>query len=451
MKKIFVFAFVLMLSVILIGCNKPNENAVETLSRTINSLKNSIQSSATFNQEQLKLNNTSYNTTNADYSKNNYQAYRQDYNNAQNNTINSIANQRYIVRRNATTQNYVQDNNMPSYRTSTATYNPRYISNTNDQRATTYLENISNLYTICDDTCYANELLEKTKKDIINNCDETSNALDCIKDKSLSNETMSILREYCNVIGKCIDNINTSCLNTTVSDTKAISELKNNLTTNSDKLSAKYLKVLNNIDNNLAIMNQTNSTINYIKDYVNSICSQKVDTTNTTKTTNQLNNTTVNNTNSTNTEKTNESNIIDKTNTINGEKITYPYPLEKRFVPGTFDKKPADRRIRKMPTENTKTQNQPVKNEKLENNSDLLNNQSKNTIDIDNKTDIKTNTTNNQNKKIITNINKATPRPNTNNQSQNIMTNQKKNNYNDIISSKNVSQSKNVRAISNNV
>ena len=342
MKKFLIFISAFMLSIIFVSCDKNNDDAVNTLSRNINSLKNSIQSSATFNQQQLQIDNTTNYLPNSDYSKTNNQTYKQDYNYSTVNNEN-IIDQRYIVRRNASsTQDYVQDNNMPSYKTSTATYNPRYITSTSDnQRAINYVENISNLYTICDDTCYANQLLEQNKQNLIDNCNEILKSLECLKNKELTTEQNNIIKEYCTVIGKCIDNINTNCLNTTVNDAKAINELKSDITNNYDKLSTKYLKVLNNIDSNIAIFNQTNATVSYIKDYINNLCSNSTNTNTQTNSITQQqvidNNTTYADNNQNSTTNKDNTNVIDKTNTIDGKKINYQYPLKNKFKPGIYN------------------------------------------------------------------------------------------------------------------
>ena len=437
MKKLLIFISAFMLSIIFVSCDKNNDDAVNTLSRNINSLKNSIQSSATFNQQQLQIDNTTNYLPNSDYSKTNNQTYKQDYNYSTVNNEN-IIDQRYIVRRNASsTQDYVQDNNMPSYRTSTATYNPRYITSTSDnQRAINYVENISNLYTICDDTCYANQLLEQNKQNLINNCDEILKSIECIKNKNLTSEQNNIIKEYCSVIGKCIDNINTNCLNTTVNDAKAINELKSDITNNYDKLSTKYLKVLNNIDSNIAIFNQTNATVSYIKDYINNLCSNSTNTNTQTDSITQqqvIDNKTTNTDNNQNsTTNKDNTNVIDKTNTIDGKKINYQYPLKNKFKPGIYNQN----------TNNQNTTDNQFQTQTTKNNT--INNTSTN----------KTSNTN-INTNDIKNTNKQTYVPNpSSTHPQKIMTRtntyseNSDNNYNDVKSSRDLQQAKNVRAMS---
>ena len=437
MKKFLIFISAFMLSIIFVSCDKNNDDAVNTLSRNINSLKNSIQSSATFNQQQLQIDNTTNYLPNSDYSKTNNQIYKQDYNYSTVNNKNMI-DQRYIVRRNASsTQDYVQDNNMPSYRTSTATYNPRYITSTSDnQRAINYVENISNLYTICDDTCYANQLLEQNKQNLINNCDEILKSIECIKNKNLTSEQNNIIKEYCSVIGKCIDNINTNCLNTTVNDAKAINELKSDITNNYDKLSTKYLKVLNNIDSNIAIFNQTNATVSYIKDYINNLCSNSTNTNTQTDSITQqqvtTNNTTNTDNNQNNTPNKDNTNVIDKTNTIDGKKINYQYPLKNKFKPGIYNQNTNNQN-----TTDNQFQTQTTK-------SNTINNTSTNKTPNKN---INTNDVKNTNNQIYV------PNP-TYKHPQKIMTRtntyseNSDNNYNDVKSSKDLQQAKNVRAMS---
>ena len=437
MKKFLILICMFMLSIVFVSCDKNNDDAVDTLSRNITSLKNSIQSSATFDQKQLQIDNSTNYVPNNDYTKNNNQTYKQDYNYSTVNNEN-IIDQRYIVRRNASsTQNYVQDNNMPSYRTSTATYNPRYITSTSDnQRAINYVENISNLYTICDDTCYANQLLEQNKQNLINNCDEILKSIECIKNKNLTSEQNNIIKEYCSVIGKCIDNINTNCLNTTVNDAKAINELKSDITNNYDKLSTKYLKVLNNIDSNIAVFNQTNATVSYIKDYINNLCSNSTNTNTQTNSTTQqqvtTNKTTNADNNQNNTPNKDNTNVIDKTNTIDGKKINYQYPLKNKFKPGIYDQSnnKQNRTDNQFQTQTTK--------------SNTINNTSTN----------KTSNTN-INTNDVKNTNNQTYVPNpTYKHPQKIMTRtntyseNSDNNYNDVKSSKDLQQAKNVRAMS---
>ena len=434
MKKFLIFISAFMLSIIFVSCDKNNDDAVNTLSRNINSLKNSIQSSATFNQQQLQIDNTTNYVPNNDYTKNNNQTYRQDYDYSTSNSEN-LYNQRYLIRRNSSSQNYVQDNNMPSYRTSTATYNPRYITSTSDnQRAINYVENISNLYTICDDTCYANQLLEQNKQNLIDNCNEILKSLECLKNKELTTEQNNIIKEYCTVIGKCIDNINTNCLNTTVNDAKAINELKSDITNNYDKLSTKYLKVLNNIDSNIAVFNQTNATVSYIKDYINSLCSNSTNTNNQTNSTTQqqviTNKTTDTDNNQNNTTNKDNTNVIDKTNTIDGKKINYQYPLKNKFKPGIYNQNTNNQN-----TADNQFQTQTTK-------SNTINNTSTN------KTSNK-----NINTNVVNNTNKQTYVPNpSSTHPQKIMirtnTHNNDNNYNDVRSSKDLQQAKNVRAMS---
>lgn len=435
MKKLLILISAFMLSIIFVSCDKNNDDAVNTLSRNINSLKNSIQSSATFNQQQLQIDNSTNYVPNNDYTKTNNQTYKQDYNYSTANNKNMI-DQRYIVRRNASsTQNYVQDNNMPSYRTSTATYNPRYITSTSDnQKAINYVENISNLYTICDDTCYANQLLEKNKQNLINNCDEILKSIECIKNKNLTSEQNNIIKEYCTVIGKCIDNINTNCLNTTVNDAKAINELKSDITNNYDKLSTKYLKVLNNIDSNIAVFNQTNATVSYIKDYINNLCSNSTNTNTQTDSITQqqvIDNKTTNTDNNQNsTTNKDNTNVIDKTNTIDGKKINYQYPLKNKFKPGIYNQS-----NNKQNATDNQFQTQTTK-------SNTINNTSTNKTSNKN---INTNVVNNTNKQIYV------PNPSSTHP-QKIMTRtntyDNDNNYNDVRSSKDLQQAKNVRAMS---
>ena len=446
MKKILIFISAFILSIIFVSCDKNNDDAVNTLSRNINSLKNSIQSSATFDQKQLQIDNSTNYVPNNDYTKNNNQTYRQDYDYSTSNSEN-LYNQRYLIRRNSSSQNYVQDNNMPSYRTSTATYNPRYITSTSDnQRAINYVENISNLYTICDDTCYANQLLEQNKQNLINNCDEILKSIECIKNKNLTSEQNNIIKEYCTVIGKCIDKINTNCLNTTVNDAKAISELKNDLANNYDKLSAKYLKVLNNIDTNIAVFSQTNATVSYIKDYINQLCSETNIESNITNNDNKTNNYTINNevNNTTDNKGNNNTNVIDKTNKINGEKINYEYPLKKKFKPGYYSQSTLDNNVKNIsPKQNTIDAN----NQTQQNNMDNTTNDKKsNTNKITNKSN-----DNNANKITTKTIQQSNvPHPN-NVKPKSIMNNKNFNNntnYNEITSSRDLQQAKNVRAMS---
>lgn len=450
MKKILILICMFMLSVVFVSCDKNNDNAIDTLSRNINSLKNSIQSSATFDQQQLQIDNSTNYVPNNDYLKNNTQTYKQDYDNSTSTSGENISNQRYIVRRNASSQNYVQDNNMPSYRTSTATYNPRYVSSTQEnQREINYVENISNLYTICDDTCYANQLLEQNKQNLIANCDEILKSLECLKNKELSAEQNNIIKEYCTVIGKCIDKINTTCLNTTVNDAKAINELKTDLTNNYDKLSAKYLKVLNNIDSNIAVLSQTNATVSYIKDYINNLCEGTNNENNIANqnitTDNNVISTEANNKNKNN---DNNANIIDKTNTIDGEKINYQYPLKKKFRPGYYTQSALDNNVKKIsPKQNyvdadNQNQQNNIDNTKNDNNSNANTN-----------TNIITKQSNYNNANNITNNTiQQSKVPNPNNiKPKNIMNNKNLNNntnYNEITSSRDLQQAKNVRAIS---
>ena len=446
MKKFLILICMFMLSIVFVSCDKNNDDAVNTLSRNINSLKNSIQSSATFDQKQLQIDNSTNYVPNNDYTKNNNQTYRQDYDYSTSNSEN-LYNQRYLIRRNSSSQNYVQDNNMPSYRTSTATYNPRYITSTSDnQRAINYVENISNLYTICDDTCYANQLLEQNKQNLINNCDEILKSIECIKNKNLTSEQNNIIKEYCTVIGKCIDKINTNCLNTTVNDAKAISELKNDLANNYDKLSAKYLKVLNNIDTNIAVFSQTNATVSYIKDYINQLCSETNIESNITNNDNKTNNYTINNevNNTTNNKGNNNTNVIDKTNKINGEKINYEYPLKKKFQPEYYSQSTLDNNVKNIsPKQNTIDAN----NHTQQNNMDNATNDNKsNTNKITNKSN-----DNNANKITTKTIQQSNvPHPN-NVKPKSIMNNKNFNNntnYNEITSSRDLQQAKNVRAMS---
>ncbi len=265
MKKILTLILAFC-CVLLVGCGTSNTAKVaNNLGRNISSLKNSVKASATFNKEHISIPQTFQQMqSNTDYQTGTINNYNTPI---QTNT----SSQRYLMRRTSgemPIDTYVSDANVPTYRTSTAYYKPRYGTRLSTDKLGNYVERVSDLYSICEDTVIANDLFESLKQSLIKDCDSCLSLLDIIKGLNISKDQCNAVNEYCGVVSGCVNTINNNCTDNAITETSAINNLKNNIGSNTDKLSAKYLKVLDNIDSSMSTITSVQTTINQIKDYL---------------------------------------------------------------------------------------------------------------------------------------------------------------------------------------
>lgn len=320
MKKILTIILAFC-CVLLVGCGSSTAKVANNLGRNISSLKNSVKSSATFNKEHISIPQTFQNLkSNADYQTgtiSNYPAPIQT----------TTSSQRYLMRRTAgemPIDTYVSDANVPTYRTSTAYYKPRYGTRLNADKLGNYVERVSDLYSICEDNVIANDLFESLKQSLIKDCDNCLSLLDVIKGLNLSKDQCNAVNEYCGVVSACVNSVNNNCTDNAITETSAINNLKGNIASNTDKLSAKYLKVLDNIDSSMSTMTTVQTTINQIKDYLMLLAGKTsgaiISNQNTTNYTNRYNTVNRNLNNSTN----NYTTPMDTTNSQNNNQVNYP-------------------------------------------------------------------------------------------------------------------------------
>lgn len=188
---------------------------------------------------------------------------------------------------------FITDTGTSTNRTSTARYTPRFIRGATVQTTdglNNYIERIEDLYMISLDSCAANDNLSSVKSGLVNCCDNSKKLVDKIKsgEVRLTQSQINTLNQYNSTLMNSLSNINRS--NMASKDVQTIIDLKKNFSQNCDSLTAKYLKVLNNMDMCISSCNAAQSTVLELNNYVTSLLNNNAANNSKNTNNNQVNN-----------------------------------------------------------------------------------------------------------------------------------------------------------------
>lgn len=273
MKKLLsLISCIAIFCLVLAGCGSTKEENVSTaLGDSVKNLKNSLNNVTIYNSEDLMLpQNENFDNVNLDYNRYNNQVYNQNFESAKYENVSAKAMNARANR--MSTNNYVNDNNQPTSKYTTSEYRPRYTSRVSNTSATVNnIELLTDLFTICNDTACANDLLSALKRSLLNDCDTCLNLIKSLNSSNCTNQQCDTLYNYCNQLNSCCNTINSTCNIADNVNTANIRNMKNNVATNCDSLISQYLKILNCIDCNIGCMTTANTLLSEINDYICSI------------------------------------------------------------------------------------------------------------------------------------------------------------------------------------
>lgn len=316
MKKISLLSFILI-SILCIASGCYNNTALSTQG-AINLLQNDMTNIASTirNLDSLYLEDYAINELNPimNYSSYNNMNYSRSINN------NIIASVSAIPYSGTYNLNY--------------SYEPKYIDNVNSLDTTyliSYLQSMQDLFLITSDITAANQILNQLTYDIINDTINVRNNAYLLNYNlnELSEQQIATLQEYSATINNILANIeNTSGYIT--NELNNLYELRNNFYKNTETLNAKYINVLNILENRIIqlqniqiVLERLNNQLILMSDVNNFKNNNINDTLNNNENSNNLTNGNENNLYDDNTEIINENNengnsIIDNNqNTIN--------------------------------------------------------------------------------------------------------------------------------------
>ncbi|MBO4412436.1 MAG: hypothetical protein J5779_00250 [Clostridia bacterium] len=250
MKKLLTLLLLLCVSVSFVGCGSSKNSMALNLENNVNRLNSYLQKSSDISNEDILIKELYSN----DYNSYEYEEY----------------NPKNIVSKIDFKNEPEKIKNIPPMngktfeikRLTNSTYIPRRINEQNNDNLMNYISKIEDLYLIMNDAVCANEDCKNKKSDILSYCKLITSLANQLKENKIDLNENQV--ECCNdLIGELNKDLNN--LNNTKNDVKnncnacKTSNLNPNL--NIDQISAKYIKLINSLEQKSTIYNNLLNTL----------------------------------------------------------------------------------------------------------------------------------------------------------------------------------------------
>lgn len=250
MKKFLTLLLLLIVSISFVGCGNSKNSMATNLENNVNRLYTYLQKSNDISNEEIIIKELSSN----EYKGFEYNEYKPE----------NIVSRKEFKNEPTKIENIppMTGKTLEIKRLTNSTYIPRRINQQNNENLMNYISKIEDLYLLMNDATCANEDCKNKKMDILSYCKLITSLSKQLKENKIELEDEQV--ECCNdLIGEL--NKDLVNLNNTKNDVKnnceacKTSNLNPNL--NIDQISAKYVKLLNSIEQKTTIYNNLLNTL----------------------------------------------------------------------------------------------------------------------------------------------------------------------------------------------
>ena len=250
MKKFLTLLLLLIISISFVGCGNSKNSMAMNLENNVNRLYTYLQKSSEISSEEITIKELSSN----EYKSFEYNEYKPE----------NIVSKKEFKNEPTKIENIppMTGKTFEIKRLTNSTYIPRRINQQNNENLMNYISKIEDLYLLMNDATCANEDCKNKKMDILSYCKLITSLSKQLKENKieLENEQVECCNDLIAELNKDLLNLNNT-KNDVKNNCEACKTSNLNPNLNIDQVSAKYVKLLNSIEQKTTIYNNLLNTL----------------------------------------------------------------------------------------------------------------------------------------------------------------------------------------------